>query len=235
MNDTVYLKIDAKDLPSASFTRVQDLSPGTEVWAELLPGELQPLVILNLNARLAPTDSVSSEIAVRRILLSGTTAAGQRGGAVWDDAGLLVGIVESAPGEAMRLVPASGIDSSFSSLLFDSQIKHAVLGVRTVDLADVHLGGDRGGLPQQGALVHDDRKSGKPGVAPNSPAAKAKLKSGDVILKVEHDILDGSADLGEILAAYRPGTAVTLRVLSSSTDSDVSVTLGSAVTSEPLK
>ncbi len=42
-------------------------------------------------------------------------------------------------------------------------------------------------------------------------------------------------DLGELLAEYKPGTTVTLRVLRDGKDLDVSVTLGSAVTGDPLK
>jgi S1-C subfamily serine protease len=56
-----------------------------------------------------------------------------------------------------------------------------------------------------------------------------------VILRVERDILDGTLDLGEILADYRPGATVTLRVWRDGTDFDLPVTLGSVTTSEPLK
>jgi len=235
LNDTVFLKTAARDLPSASFSRVQDLSAGTEAWSEHRPGELMPHTILSLDARNAPNDPASSENAVRRIMLSGVSAAGDRGGALWDTAGQLIGIVESRPDEAVRVVPASGISASFSSLLFNNEIRHALLGVRAVDLADIRLAGDRGGLPATGALIRDDRKGGKPGVQRDSPAAKAKLKAGDVILKVERDILDGSADLGEVLSQYQPGASVTLRVVSGMTDTDIPVTLGTLVTGEAMK
>ena len=162
---------------------------------------------------------------MRRVSLNGVSAAGDRGGGVWDANGQLVGIVDSAAGQEVSLIPAASIASSFSSLLGKGSVSHAVLGVRTLDLAVMKLVGSRDTLPAAGALIRDDKKSGKPGVTPNSPAAKAKLKVGDVILSVERDILDGTADLGEILSEYKPGTSVALRVLRDKTDIDVPVTL----------
>ncbi len=235
LNGTVYLKTSAKDVQSASFTRAQDLVVGGEAWSEYRPGEIAPHVILDLSRRNPPDEMTSSEVAARRVILDGVSALGDLGGGVWDANGQLVGIVDSKPGETARIIPAASIAASFSSLLGTGEIRHAYLGVRAYDLAALKLSGDREGLPLQGALVRDEKKGGKPGVVLNSPAAKAKLKSGDVILKVERDILDGTADLGEVLSEYRPGSSVTLRILRDKTDMDVSVVLGSVVTSEVLK
>jgi len=122
-----------------------------------------------------------------------------------------------------------------TSLLQSGEIRHAFLGVRTLDLGIMRLSGSRDSLPAEGALIRDDAVSGKPGVVKDSPAAKAKLKVNDVILKVERDILDGTGDLGEVLSEYQPGSTITLRVLRDQTDTDVQVKLGTAITSEPLK
>lgn len=235
VNSTVYLKTEARDIQAASFSNVRYLTLGSEVWSELRPGEMAPLVVLNLGGRVAGDGPVPSEIAARRIVLSGQAGANDRGGGVWDAGGQLVGVVESKAGSPLRIIPSTSLASSLASLLQTGEIRHATLGVRALDLGVLRLGGDRAGLPADGALIRDDKAAAKPGVAKDSPAAKAKLKSGDVILKVERDILDGTGDLGEILSEYQPGSTVTLRILRDQTDTDVQVQLGSAVTSEALK
>ncbi len=235
LNQTAFIKIDATGFPSSAFTHVSELAIGAEVWLETRPEALRSTSVVDLRTRVAVQDVVGSEVASRRITLDRMTAAGDRGGAVWDPNGSLVGIVESKEGEPMRIVPASGIAASFSSLLSTGEIRHAVLGVRSIDLAVLRIDGSRGVLPAAGAWIHDDKKGAKPGVVRDSPAFKSKLQTGDVILRVERDILDGTADLGEVLAEYRPGASVTLRVLRAGVDTDVKVDLGTVVTGELVK
>jgi S1-C subfamily serine protease len=235
VNSTAYLKTDVRDIQAATFSNIRYLTRGSEVWTELRQGEMAPMVVLNLGGRVATEGPVSSEIAARRIILSGAAWQNDRGGGVWDMSGQLVGIVESKAGAGLRVIPSTSLVSSLSSLLQAGEIRHAALGVRALDLGTIRLSGPRDDLPPNGALIHDDKITGKAGIVKESPAAKAGLKAGDVILKVERDILDGTGDLGEILSEYQPGSTVTLRVLRGQTDTDVKVELGSAVTSEALK
>jgi S1-C subfamily serine protease len=214
---------------------VQDLSPGAEVWVESRPRIFLSGAVIDLSGRVNPNDAVSSEVVSRYIGLDGVSVAGDNGAAVWDPQGALIGVIVSAAGEPERVIPATSIASSFSSLLSSGQIRHAALGVRAVDLGTLRLDGSRGDLSVKGALLRDDKRIGKLAVAKDSAAAKAKLLAGDVILRVERDILDGTADLGEVLSEYQPGATVTLRILRNGKDMDVSVVLDSVVTSESLK
>ena len=89
-------------------------------------------------------------------------------------------------------------------------------------------------LPIRGALLVAGAAGAtrEPAVTPRSPAAQGGLQAGDVIERVDRDILDGSADLAEILAGYRPDSRVTLVVRRGAQTIDVPVTLGDVVTSE---
>lgn len=235
LTNMAFLKTRAKELFAPAFVPSNQVSIGAEIWVEALPGGFAPDALLETGYRMNPNDTVSSETAARRFLLSGATKRTDRGGAAWDSNGALVGIIESMAGESMRLIPASLLTRSLASLLETGETRHAALGVRAIDLASLRIDGSRDGLPERGAYLHDDKREGKPAVKPNSSAEKAKLKTGDVILRVERDILDGSADLGEILADYRPGSSVTLHLFRDGKEIDVLVTLDSAATSEPLK
>lgn len=235
VNGTSYLKIEAKDLTTPAFGNVADLAPGSGIWLETRAGALSPSLVTVLSERMPTTDPAVSDVASRRIGLDGTASVGDKGSPAWDGRGALIGLVESQPGEPMRVIPASSIASSFSSLLSQGYVRHASLGVREVDLASLRIDGDRGTLPQRGALLKDDRKTGKPAVAKDSSAAKAGLKAGDVILAVERDILDGTADLGEIVSEYLPNARATFHILRDGVELDVPVDLGSFVTGDALK
>lgn len=235
INGTIYLKVSSSELSVPAFGDVLDLAPGSEIWTERRARSFAPTLITSLTERMGSADAASSDIATRRIALDGTAVKGDLGSPAWNPGGALIGLMESVPGEPLRIIPASSISASFSSLLAAGAIRHASLGVRTVDLSSWRIDGDRGTLPVRGALIRDDRKTGKPGVAKDSPAARANLKAGDVILAIERDILDGSRDLGEVLSEYRAGATVTLRVSRDGKETDVPVTLGIATTGDPVK
>jgi len=235
LDGVAFIKVGAQDVPVYSFSRVQDLAAGAELWSEKRPAEYAPSVATDLNFNTTPNSHVTSEESARRIGMSGVALAGDRGAPVWNNEGQLVGIVESKAGEQLRLVPASLIASSLPSLLTEGQVKHALLGIVTIDLASAKRIDVAEDESRYGALIADDKKTNRVGVAKDSPASKAGLKNGDVILRVERDILDGTTDLGEILSEYKPGSDVTLRVLRDKQDLDIKVSLGSVVTSEILK
>jgi S1-C subfamily serine protease len=235
LNATVFLKTSANSLTASPFANLSDLGSGSAVWVEARAGEFEPRVVVTSMARTEVNAVFSSEEAHRRIQLTGQAEKGERGSAVWDPNGSLIGLVERTAGESLRVVPASTIATSFGSLLSTGEIRHASLGVRSLDLGTLLLEGSRGALPEAGAWIRDDKKTGKVAITKDSSAAKGGLKTGDVILRVERDILDGSLDLGEVLADYRPGASVTLRVWRDGIDFDLPVTLGSVTTSEALK
>lgn len=233
LNNTVYFKTRAQGLPVAAFARVRDITRGMDVWMETHSDSFAPRIVLDIGARVAPNDAVSSEVTARRVVLDGITPAGARGSVVWDAGSALIGIVDSKEGEALRVIPSATIAASFSSLLDAGEIRHAALGLRAIDLAHLRFDGARNGLSERGAWIRSLGTSKS--VQRETTSSASVLKVGDVILRVERDTLDGSADLGEILADYRPGTTITMRILRDTRDMDVQVKLGSAVTSEEIR
>lgn len=234
LDNVAFFKTDADSLAIPAFAQANETSMGEQMWIETDPQAFAPDVIVSASARITANEYSSSEVAARRFVLSTQTPANGWGGAVWDSNGSLVGIIESKAGESVRIVPAADIAASFSSLLQSNEIRHASLGVTALDLGDARIDGTRGDIPSNGALLK---------IRPTLANAKLKLHNADVILSVEHDILDGTADLGELLAEYAPGTSVSLRVLTpdasgsyaNAKDTNLDVTLGSIVTSQNLK
>jgi M6 family metalloprotease-like protein len=62
-------------------------------------------------------------------------------------------------------------------------------------------------------------------VTPGSPAAEAKLKEGDLILKVDGASVAGPDGLGAVMSNHKPGDTVTLAVRRDQKDLEVKVTL----------
>ncbi len=75
------------------------------------------------------------------------------------------------------------------------------------------------GLPKaQGAAVAS--------VEDGSPAAKAGLQAGDVILKIDGQNVEGAADLSRTIRGVKPGSRVNLTVWRSGRSRDIPVTVG---------
>ncbi|GIX15266.1 MAG: hypothetical protein KatS3mg118_3225 [Paracoccaceae bacterium] len=70
----------------------------------------------------------------------------------------------------------------------------------------------------QGALVAE--------VTPDSPAAKAGLKRGDVIRAVDGQTVKGPRDLTRLIATATPGSKVELELLRAGKPTERTVTLG---------
>mgnify|MGYP001619449509 CR=1 FL=1 len=240
MSGVVFVKTDLGGLTAPALARLHDVSVGLPVWVERRPRYFEPRNVAAQTTPVASLDGTSSEIANRRPVAGGVAATGDLGAAVWSTNGNLIGFASSAPGEPLRFIPTTAWAQSLQSLLSNNEARHAFLGARSVDLSALRLEqteprqtGEL--LPERGAWLRDDKRNKKPAVDRNSPAAMAGLRAGDVIQKIDRDIIDGSAEIAEFLAEYKPKAQVTLTVLRGKETLEVPVTLGSIVTSEELK
>jgi S1-C subfamily serine protease len=230
--DVLYLKLTAQDLPPSTFVRADDVNVGSAVWLEPRPQRLYPETIVSVRLA-AMTDAVESERAMRRFLVTGESEDRWNGAAVWDAGGRLVGLLDGKARGGWRVLPAGNIANALASLLSTQEIRHASLGIRALDLASAVVEGDRAPLPLQGAWVRSERKTGAPAVLAQGPSVNV-LVDGDVIERIERDILDGTSDLGERLLTYLPSASVTLTVERKGKTVDLKVTLGSKLSSEWL-
>lgn len=230
----IYLKITATGLPTQAFVRASDVVSGAAVWIESVPKHLAPEIVVSSRARLELVP-VSSERAMRRFLVSGDAKRYRSGAPVWDGAGRLVGLLESSEIGGWRVIPAGPIGNGLTQILSQNEeIRRASLGVRAFDLSDIALDIATSTLPDLGAWLRSDRKAGLPAVAPRGPSAGV-LQDGDVIERIERDILDGTADLGERLFDYRPGASVGISGRRKGVAFQAQVTLGLEIVSEKLK
>ncbi|MGW0362330.1 S1C family serine protease [Streptomyces sp. NPDC002990] len=102
-------------------------------------------------------------------------------------------------------------------LIRTGRATHPVIGVTL----DMQYTGD-------GARVEDKGEGGKPSVAAGGPGARAGIKPGDVITKVDGRRVRGGDELIIKIRAHRPGDRLTLTVLREGRERTVEVVLGSA-------
>jgi len=76
-----------------------------------------------------------------------------------------------------------------------------------------------------GAYVTGDATSGEPAVVPGSPADKAGIQAGDILLQINGEQIDQDHPLTDLLQKYQPGDTITVHLTRKGTEMDVKVTL----------
>jgi serine protease Do len=147
---------------------------------------------------------------------------GNSGGPLLNMKGEVIGInsqIFSRTGSFAGISFAIPIDYAFNvadQLMKTGKVTRGRIGVSITtvnkDLADSL------GLPKaQGAAIGT--------VEENSPAQKAGLEAGDVILKIDGRPVEGNADLSRTIRGLKPGTKTTLTVWRSGKTRDVALTI----------
>lgn len=148
---------------------------------------------------------------------------GNSGGPTFNLKGEVVGVntaIASPSGGSVGLafaIPASTVRSVVAQLQENGSVSRGYLGVQvqplTKELADgLGVGRDRG------ALVNSAQ--------PNTPAAKAGLRSGDVVISVEGEPVADARDLTRRIAGLKPGSKVKLGYVRDGAERSASVELG---------
>ncbi|MBL7021722.1 serine protease [Patescibacteria group bacterium] len=109
----------------------------------------------------------------------------------------------------------------------EAMVNHNSLGANYIDLAEVV------GLPanlhqgyNKGALIYGNEELGIDAIVEDGAAARAKIVSGDIILKVNDQLIESGSSLNRLLQEYPLGSTVTLSVLRASGDiEDIIITL----------
>lgn len=219
-SDVALLKVDAKDLPVAHLGDSDTLEVGEWVLAIGSPFGLEHTAtagIVSALGRNLPSDTyvpfIQTDVAVN---------PGNSGGPLFNTDGEVVGInsqIYSKTGGYMGLsfaIPINVAMKVVEQLKTTGHVERGWLGVMiqgvNQDLAE-SFGLER----PRGALVAQ--------VTPGSPAAKAGLEPGDVILGFAGEAIEQSSQLPPLVGDTRPGTEVGLRVLRGGKEREIKVTI----------
>jgi serine protease Do len=221
--DIAVLRIDAKDLPTVRLGDARKIEVGDPVLAIGAPYGLEQTAtqgIVSAKGRSLPGDTV-----VPFIQTDAAVNPGNSGGPLFDGTGSVVGInaqIYSRSGGFQGLSFAIPINVALKvkdQIVKTGKATHARLGVTIQDLNQA-LADSFGMKRPDGALVAS--------VAPNSAAAAAGLKSGDVITAVDGEPIVRSGELSSLIGLSAPGEEVKLTVWRDHSTQEIQAKLGAA-------
>lgn len=148
---------------------------------------------------------------------------GNSGGPAFDTTGKVVGVntaIFSPNGGNVGIafaIPASVVKQVVFDLMDDGNVTRGYLGVSIQDVTE-DIASSVGLSTAGGAMVT--------AVRPDTPAQKAGLQSGDVVLSVNDVEIGDARDLSREIAQFAPGTEVNLSIWRAGEATSVTVNLG---------
>lgn len=221
--DLAVLKIDAKEpLPAITFAPSETLRVGDVVLAIGNPFGVGQTVTMGIVSALG-RNQLGINTFENYIQTDAAINPGNSGGALVDSGGNLVGIntaIYSRSGGSLGIgfaIPTSLARNVLEQIVTNGQVTRGWVGVEiqeiTPELAESF------GMPStEGALIA--------GVLRGSPAERAGIRPGDVLLDVDGRRVHDPKNMLEMVAALAPGRTAQFRVRRAASELDLKVEVG---------
>lgn len=193
LTDAALVKLEASGLPVIAFGDANALQGGELLFAGTGPSALLPVTLLDPSAWSASSSVNTAESFVSQFAYDETVALA--GSPVVDATGALV---------AVGTIPLQQVEQAMTGAIRNTRVIRASFGAYVTDLSFVHL--DRlysRGFSSGARIVS---------ITPQSPAAKAGIRSGDIVLRLQDVPVSRTETLAEILAAFDPGKKVSVEI-----------------------
>jgi serine protease Do len=234
LTDLAIVKIDATGLPVAPLGSSDELELGQMAIAIGNPlGNFENTVttgvVSGLGRQIQAGDSSgsSSEQLNNLIQTDAAINPGNSGGPLINSAGQVIGINTAVNQDAQGIgfaIPISVARPILLLALDGKPIARPWIGVYYT-LVTAQVAEDQGLSVDHGVLINAS-SSGAPGVFPGSPAEKAGLADGDIVVAVDGEAVDADHDLATRVLPHVPGDTVTLSVVRGGRTLEIKVTLG---------
>jgi serine protease Do len=227
--DVAVLKIDASNLPEITVANSAKVEVGDYALAIGDPfgvGQTVTMGIVSATGR----SHMGIEEYEDFIQTDAPINPGNSGGALVNDRGELIGINTAIIAHGSEgnqgigfAIPANMARSVMEQIVKNGKVTRAYLGIVPQDVTPA-IAKAFGEKDVSGALVGD--------VSADSPAQKAGLEKGDIILSVNGKAVGNSNDLRMTISMMAPDSSVQLKVLRSGGERDFTVKLGELPTTE---
>ncbi|WP_336367118.1 DegQ family serine endoprotease [Marinobacter sp. C2H3] len=220
-SDIAVLKVDAKDLPVVDIGKSKDLKVGEWVFAIGSPFGFDHTVtagIVSAVGRSLPTENyvpfIQTDVAIN---------PGNSGGPLFNMDGEVVGInsqIYTRSGGFMGVsfsIPIDDAMNVFKQIREKGTVSRGWLGV-LIQEVNRDLAESFGLKRPRGALIAE--------VMDGSPAAKAGLQSGDIVLAYNGEEIQFSSDLPPLVGRTAVGETAELTVLRGGDEKTIDVTIG---------
>ncbi|POY37111.1 serine protease [Solitalea longa] len=230
--DLALIKVEGKDLPFIKYGNSDNVKVGEWVLAVGNPFNLTSTVtagIISAKARNIGILSNQNDPDARPIeAFIQTDAAinpGNSGGALVNTNGELVGVNAAIASQTGAYegygfaIPVNLVKKVINDILNFGTVQRGYLGVQFNE-NNAELAEKKGLKTFNGVYVESVMEGGA--------AAAAGIKSGDLITKIEGNLITSGSDLQEQIGLHRPGDAINLTVLRNGSEKDYKVILKNA-------
>ncbi len=224
LTDLAVIKVDGANLPSIPFGDSTSLRPGQTVLAFGNPYGMRFTVTRGIVSainrpnpyatdRRSPGEFIQTDAAIN---------PGNSGGPLVDARGEVIGIntfLISPSGSFSGMgfaIPAQLVKPTVEKLVRYGKVEHGYMGIGITDVT-----------PENAKFFHMSTANGAvvTQVEPDSPAATAGLKIGDVITGVGGEKVSDAGELQVVVGEKQPGTKIELNVLRDGNRMNVPITL----------
>ncbi len=154
---------------------------------------------------------------------------GNSGGPLVNMNSEVIGINTAVAGDAQNIgfaIPIDDVKGLIEGVLATGKFERAFLGVRYVSITEDYA--EQYDLPaKQGAYVVPS-SDGQVSIVPDSPAAHAGIREGDIITKINDIPIDEDNNLTSVLGRFKVGQKVTITLLHDGKEQHVDVMLTAA-------
>lgn len=221
--DLALLKISADKLTAVAWGDSDATEPGAMVWAVGSPFGLERSITSGILS--AKNRAGLAGTAYQNFLQTDTAVnPGNSGGPLVNDIGQVIGVNTAIVGEAYQgisfAIPSNVARNVFERLKDEGTVRRGWLGVKLEPITDQHAKDI--GLPElTGAYI-----SGVVDQSEGSPAAKAGIQPGDVIVRWNNQPIRNHAELSNVVAQTEIGSTAKVVLFRGGKELSLEVTVG---------
>lgn len=230
-NDIAFLKVEGSGFTPVGLGDSGKVEVGQTVVAiGNALGQFQNSVTTGVISGKSRPITASSGVSAEKLTgLFQTDAAinpGNSGGPLVDIDGKVIGMNTAVAGQGAQnigfAIPINDAKADLESLQSKGKISRAYIGVRYIPL-NKQIAQANNLSVEEGALVYGS--GNQLAVLPGSPAAKAGLQQGDIIIKFNGQTITEDNPLSGYIGKAKPGDTVTLTILRDGKQQELKVTL----------
>lgn len=216
VTDVAVIKIEANNLPTVTLGNSEQLQPGEWAIAIGNPLGLDNTVTMGI---ISATGRSSSLVGVpdKRVSFIQTDAAinpGNSGGPLLNQKGEVIGmntaIIQGAQGLGFS-IPINTAQRIANQLIAKGKVDHPYLGIQMIQITP-EIKQEINSNPNSGLTVNEDKGVLIVKVMPDSPAAKAGLRAGDVIQKINGQAVKDSNTVQQVVEDTQVGSNLQVEV-----------------------
>jgi hypothetical protein len=212
----------AENLLVKKMASAADLSLGQVVVAVNWNNDVLASEILSLPNRQKSVKS--SDRLEESVILTDALDARFKNSWIFSLGGDLVALVD----KDLKVYPVANVEAALYNFLAKGSFSNVFLGVNYSSLANLAKAGTDNrplvNVGENGSIISVDES--KVAVVKDSPAAKAGLKAGDIIVSLDNVELGADKDLAALVQSYQPEDIVTFKFLRGGSVQSVDIKLG---------